>query len=56
MKFIYNPCKCKCIIFIYICVSLSVNVEYEMCKSSVKSCKFILCCVKQCKCKKNKFI
>jgi hypothetical protein len=42
MKFIHT--SCKCIIFIYI----HVNVE---------SCKFILCCVKQCKCKyKNKYI
>jgi hypothetical protein len=40
MKFIYT--SCKCIIFIYIHIN-------------VKSCKFILCRVKQCKCK-NKYI
>jgi len=39
MKFIYTLCKHNCIIFIYIRVS-------------VKPCKFILCSVKRCKCKK----
>jgi hypothetical protein len=55
MKFIYIMCNFKHIIFIYIHVSVSVNVEYKTCKCNVKSCKFILCSIEQCKCK-NEYI